>query len=350
MLKYRQMVELLEQRINNGEYPEGKLPAVRLLAEDIGVSYLTARKAVNELKESGIITHNASNRKIVIGKAVTKQPLVGVITPFWHFSEWMRSIRNVTAELGGQVRFVAYASDTDPAITEALSASFDVIFVVLPVGRRNSRLLSRLRKLGNKVIVLFHDMTRYGLRSFIGSNPNSIHLIMQKLVDCGCRRIDAIGSGISSDTESSARLDAWRSFLDSRRISGEFHDPGILPFEHPEGKIRKLVLNLIDADNLPEAVFCLTPAGALGLYRACYERNLRIGKDISAFSFGEQETAKFMAPALATIANTGKLDEAMRELLSQYLPGAEPDDRLLFQLTDFEVFEGESLISNPQEI
>ena len=43
MLKYRQMVELLEQRINNGEYPEGKLPAVRLLAEDIGFSYLTAR-------------------------------------------------------------------------------------------------------------------------------------------------------------------------------------------------------------------------------------------------------------------------------------------------------------------
>lgn len=232
MLKYRQMVELLEQRINNGEYPEGKLPAVRLLAEDIGVSYLTARKAVNELKENGIITHNASNRKIVIGKAVTKQPLVGVITPFWHFSEWMRSIRNVTAELGGQVRFVAYASDTDPAITEALSASFDVIFVVLPVGRRNSRLLSRLRKLGNKVVILFHDMTRYGLRSFIGSNPGSIHLIMQKLVDCGCRRIDALGSGNSSDTESSARLEAWRSFLDCHGLSGEFHDPGILPFEH----------------------------------------------------------------------------------------------------------------------
>ena len=350
MLKYRQMVELLEQRINNGEYPEGKLPAVRLLAEDIGVSYLTARKAVNELKENGIITHNASNRKIVIGKAVTKQPLVGVITPFWHFSEWMRSIRNVTAELGGQVRFVAYASDTDPAITEALSASFDVIFVVLPVGRRNSRLLSRLRKLGNKVVILFHDMTRYGLRSFIGSNPGSIHLIMQKLVDCGCRRIDALGSGNSSDTESSARLEAWRSFLDCHGLSGEFHDQGILPFEHPEPKIRKLVLDLIDAGRLPEAVFCLTPAGALGLYRACYERNIRIGKDISVFSFGEQETAKFMAPALATIANTGKLDNAMRELLSQYLPGAEPDDRLLFQLTDFEVFEGESLISNHKEI
>ncbi len=350
MLKYRQMVELLEQRINNGEYPEGKLPAVRQLAEDIGVSYLTARKAVNELKVNGIITHNASNRKIVIGKAVTKRPLVGVITPFWHFSEWMRSIRNVTSELGGQVRFIAYASDTDPAITEALSAGFDVIFVVLPVGRRNSRLLGRLRKLGRKVIILFHDMTRFGLRSFVGSDPGSIRLIMQKLADCGCRRIDAIGSGISSDTESSARVDAWRVFLNRHGLSGEFHDPGILPFEHPEGKIRKLVLNLIDTGNLPEAVFCLTPAGAQGLYRACYERNIRIGKDISVFSFGEQETAKFMAPALATIANTGKLDNVMRELLSQYLPGAGPDDRLLFQLTEFEVFEGESLIPNRKEM
>ena len=55
MLKYRQVVELLRQRICNGEYPDGTLPAIRQLAEDLGVSYLTARKAVKELKESGII-------------------------------------------------------------------------------------------------------------------------------------------------------------------------------------------------------------------------------------------------------------------------------------------------------
>ena len=106
----------------------------------------------------------------------------------------------------------------------------------------------------------------------------------------------------------------------------------------------QLALRLIDSGRLPEAVFCLTPALAIGFYRACYERHIEIGRDISIFSFGEQETARFMTPALATIANTDGLEPVMRELLSQYLPGAKPDNRLLFQLTDFELFEGESLI------
>lgn len=344
MLKYRQVVELLRQRICNGEYPDGTLPAIRQLAEDLGVSYLTARKAVKELKESGIIAHNASNRKIVIDQTVTKHPLVGVIAPLWRFSEWMRAIRNVTAELGGQSRFVTYASDTDPVITEMLSGNFDVILVELPTRQRPDRLLDRLRKLGSRAVVLFHDMSRYGLRSFVGSSPEYIRLFMERLRRCGCRRIDALGSANSGDLECAARLRAWRSFLTRHRLEGECHDPGILPFEHPELKVWQLALRLIDSGRLPEAVFCLTPALAIGFYRACYERHIEIGRDISIFSFGEQETARFMTPALATIANTDGLEPVMRELLSQYLPGAKPDNRLLFQLTDFELFEGESLI------
>ncbi len=267
MLKYRQVVELLRQRICNGEYPDGTLPAIRQLAEDLGVSYLTARKAVKELKESGIIAHNASNRKIVIDQTVTKHPLVGVITPLWRFSEWMRAIRNVTAELGGQSRFVTYASDTDPVITEMLSGNFDVILVELPTRRRPDRLLDRLRKLGSRAVVLFHDMSRYGLRSFVCSSPEYIRLFMERLRRCGCRRIDALGSANSGDLECAARLRAWRSFLTRHRLEGECHDPGILPFEHPELKVWQLALRLIDSGRLPEAVFCLTPALAIGFYR-----------------------------------------------------------------------------------
>lgn len=349
MLKYRQMVDLLERRISNGEYPGGTLPAVRLLAEDLGVSYLTARKAVKELKENGIISHNTSNRKIMIEETVTKHPLVGVITPFWRFSEWMRSIRNVTTELGGQVRFVAYASDTDPVITEMLSGNFDVIFVELPTTRKADRLLDRLRKLGDRVVVLFHDMTRYGLRSFVGSSPEHLREIMEKLLHHGCRRIDALGPENSADLECLDRIRVWRSFLNRHHLKGEFHDPEVLPFEHPEPKVRQLVLDLIDSGRMPDAIFCLTPTLAIGLYRACYERGIRIGHDLSVFSFGEQETAKFMTPALATIANTGKLDPVMRTLLSQYLPGRKTNDQLLFQLTEFEFFEGESLVGQVQK-
>ena len=343
MLKYRQMVELLEQRIQNGEYPDGRLPAVRQLATDVGVSYLTARKAVQELKEFGVISHNESNRRIVIRKTGTRRPLVGVITPFWHFSDWMRSIRDVTGELGGMVRFVSYSSNSDPVITEALSAEFDVLFVILPSDQENVRLIDRLRRFGKRVVVLFQDLSTEGLRSMIGVPPETVKILMNKLLERGCRRIDLVSTGNHKSADIARRIRVWREFLAEHKIPGSFLDPGIHPFEHPEPKIRKTLLNYFSTGVEPDAFYCLTPGGVLGIYRACYEKKLRIGQDVSVFSFGEIEHARVLTPALATVSANLGLDRAMREVIGQYLPGREPDDTMLFQLKEYEIFEGESL-------
>ena len=343
MLKYRQMVELLEQRIHNGEYPGGRLPAVRQLATDAGVSYLTARKAIQELKDSGMIAHNESNRKIVIRKTTTRRPLVGVIAPFWHFSDWMRSIRDVTWELGGMVRFVSYSSNSDPVITEALNAEFDLLFVVLPSDQENARLLDRLHRFGKRVIVLFQDLSDEGLRSMIGVSPEPIKILMARLLERGCRRIDLVGTGNHNSADIVGRIRVWREFLSEHKIPGSFLDPGIRPFEHPESKVRKTLLHYFSTGVEPDALYCLTPGGVLGIYRACYEKNLRIGKDVSVFSFGEIEHARILTPALATVSANLGLNRAMREVIGQYLPGREPDEQMLFQLKEYEIFEGESL-------
>ena len=50
MPKYLEIAELLRSRLARGEYPAGKLPPLRKLAADMGVSYLTARHAVKTLK------------------------------------------------------------------------------------------------------------------------------------------------------------------------------------------------------------------------------------------------------------------------------------------------------------
>lgn len=343
MLKYRQTVELLEQRIRNGEYPDGRLPAVRQLAADVGVSYLTARKAVQELKENGVISHNESNRRIVIRKTGTPRPLVGVITPFWHFSDWVRSIRDVTGEFGGMVRFVSYTSNSDPVITEALNAEFDVLFVILPSDQKNARLIERLKRFGKRVVVLFQDLSEAGLRSITGVHPETVKILMNKLLEHGCRRIDVVSTGNHTSTDIALRIRVWREFLDEHRIPGSFLDPDIVPFEHPESKIRRTLLHYFASGAEPDAFFCLTPGGALGVYRACYEQNLRIGRDVSVFSFGEVELARVLTPALATVSANLGLDRMMREVIGQYLPGREPDERMLFQLQEFEIFTGESL-------
>jgi GntR family transcriptional regulator len=51
---YLQVADDLERRINDGEI-EAKLPSERDLAEDYGVAYTTIRRAMEVLRERGLI-------------------------------------------------------------------------------------------------------------------------------------------------------------------------------------------------------------------------------------------------------------------------------------------------------
>ena len=170
MPKYLEIAELLRSRLARGEYPAGKLPPLRKLAADMGVSYLTARHAVKTLKEAGWNRTRAA------------RPLVAMVTPLWAFTEWHRAVRNSTEALGGQVRFIAYASDTDPNISEAINENeYDVIFLSLP-DREDSRLLELVSRENDRVVVMFRDMSMYGIRSLLGADPVYIERFLEHLV------------------------------------------------------------------------------------------------------------------------------------------------------------------------
>ena len=79
------------------------------------------------------------------------------------------------------------------------------------------------------------------------------------------------------------------------------------------------------------------------MYRACFEAGIRIGRDVSVFSFGGTQEARLMTPALATVRNP-EVEELIRELVLQYCPGGRRNERLLYQSEEIELFEGESLM------
>ena len=113
------------------------------------------------------------------------RPLVAMVTPLWAFTEWHRAVRNSTEALGGQVRFIAYASDTDPNISEAINENeYDVIFLSLP-DREDSRLLELVSRENDRVVVMFRDMSMYGIRSLLGADPVYIERFLELLVERG---------------------------------------------------------------------------------------------------------------------------------------------------------------------
>lgn len=331
MPKYLEIAELLRSRLARGEYPAGKLPPLRKLAADMGVSYLTARHAVKTLKEAGWNRTRAA------------RPLVAMVTPLWAFTEWHRAVRNSTEALGGQVRFIAYASDTDPNISEAINENeYDVIFLSLP-DREDSRLLELVSRENDRVVVMFRDMSMYGIRSLLGADPVYIERFLELLVERGHRRIDAFGRDTDIRAGAGDRYRIWRNWLERHGIEGRFHEMKHQPFVPDDARVADFCRRKFAAEEFGEAVFCFNPTLASGFYRACFEHGLVPGRDISVFAFGDQEKAMLMTPALATVMNVG-VEETIRDIIAEYCPGATRSEVLTFRLKHTEIHEGESII------
>lgn len=331
MAKYQEIAHLLRHQLERGEYPAGKLPPLRKLAVSMGVSYLTARQAVKTFKDAG--WHETK----------VARPLVALITPLWAFTEWHRAIRNETQNMGGQIRFIAYGSETDPVIADTINQTeYDLILVVLPE-REDPRLMELISKAKNRVVVMFRDLTQNGLRSLLGADPLCVERFLNLLKERGVRRIDAIGRDTDLIYSCSVLYQVWREWIERNDMEGRFFSIKHYAFESDEQQTAITCREILDRKELADAVFCFTPELASGLYRACYERKILPGRDISVFAFGDQERAKLMTPALATVRNVD-IPTTVRQLIKEYCPDAKRSDKMIFQLENTDIFLGESII------
>jgi len=332
MPKYQEIANVLRSRLARGEYPAGKLPPLRKLAADMGVSYLTARHAIKTLEASGGCRTRAS------------RPLAAMITPLWAYTEWHRAVKGEVEAKGGQVRFIAYGSDTDPNISEAISeGNFDLIFLFLP-DREDSRLIELVSKARDRVVVMFRDMSAYGIRCLEGADPLCIERFLELLVARGHRRIDAFGRDVDLITGAGNRYRVWRDWLDRHGVEGTFHEMPHRSFDPDDVSAAEFCRKKLAAGELADAVFCFNPTLAFGLYRACFEHGIMPGRDISVFAFGDPEKARLMTPALATVRNVG-VEKTIRDIIAEYCPGAVRSERLNFRLEDTDIYEGESIIN-----
>lgn len=348
MAKYQEICEILTTRIRHGEYPGNQLPNLRRLAEDMGVSYLTARQAVNLLKTQGILASDSSGRKTLVKSGQGCRPRVALLTPFWHISEWHLAIRRVVLELGGQLKVFACTTSTDTTIDDALNGNFDLIFIQLPE-TPPPRLLERMSKCRDKIVTMFQDYTDCGIRSLQGAKLSSVDQMMRKLFERGHRSIDYIQILSAAYSRNLAlRQEHWRNFLETHGLNGRAHTRSVPDYSEKQFYAVELCRELLARYPLPDAFFCATIPIAVGMYRACFEAGIRIGRDVSVFSFGGTQEARLMTPALATIQNPG-VEEMIRELVLQFCPGGHRSERLLYQSDEIELFDGESLMKKVEK-
>ena len=297
---YTDVMQIVERRIAAGDYMLKDIPGERRLAEEAGVSYMTARKAVQELIAKKVLARRPNGSLAVNpGSRKARPARVALLTPAYPSPHLVRCRAAITLAAERQnvlLRPVEYVHWHDPVVREAVKGS-DAVFVIPSTEPIPPSLLKAFGSGEHKVVFFDDDMTAHGIPSIRLFASEHIVQLLDHLWQRGYRRIDCLNAQGRND-EIDRRIGEWRSWLEGRGGSGALWDRPAKPFADPLVTGYDAMRHVLRGKTDPEAVVCTTQPAALGAMRACHDAGLAVGRDLAICTINNEPTGRYFCPSL----------------------------------------------------
>jgi hypothetical protein len=305
MAKYEQISDLLKKRIAHGDYALKSLPAERQLALEVGVSYMTARRALQHLFEEGFLVRGPNGRPEIRRAGATQEhPLqIAFLAPSFHshaINQWRLDLDRATAQLSGKVRQVPYVHWDDPIIMDALEG-FDGVFLLPSTEPMPPQIAERLSKSKCPLVVLDNDMSHAGIPSIRMFPPVVVQRLLDHLESLGHNSIACLNVQ-PHDAIIEPWIEQWKIWMAAHHFSGQLIDEPVESYGEPFSRAYGVMQRLIAAEWFDAgALLCLTPPAAIGAMRAMHEAGLRPGEDVAVCTINGGTLAAFHIPSLTAL-------------------------------------------------
>jgi LacI family transcriptional regulator len=307
--KYGLIAERLSHRIKNGDYHLHGVPAERELASQVGVSYMTVRKAVQVLLDRGLLTRLPNGRLAVRSRddvnAATKH--VALLAPAWETNDailWNIALSQLRSRLHFASRMVHYGHWDDPVIANTIQ-QFDATLLLPPEPPVDS-FAADLAKLGRPLVVLNRDWSDLGVRSVQMLPPRMIQKLLDHLATLGHRRVDCFNVQPCGLTmrEWIGQWEVWRA---AHGISGELINEPVQPYTETLVAAYNVIANRIRQGRFDsKALFCLTETAAIGAVRAMLDHGIRPGHDVAVCTIGSQR-CEYLPLTITTLEQPNRM-------------------------------------------
>ena len=343
MAKYKQISELLEKRISHGDYYNQELPTENRMATEIGVSRMTARKAITHLIERGILKRKDNGRIEICDSIKAAETKLAFLAPSWPSSElqiWRNNLEKEVARHGASLRPIDYVHDDDPAIIEAIE-NFDGVFMLPGAQTFPGKLVERMTNCP-KLVILGHDYSWAGIVSINPFPASHIRRLLDIYKTKGVKRVECVcGQPMNSSTE--LRIREWNLWRRLNQVDGDLITSDIKPSTYAVQNAYKLTADYLKkAKRKPQALFCCSITGAIGTSRACIDAGLKVGKDVLISAVNGEEMNRYLQPSITSLE--GKDVRNYLALTIEWMKQAETewDGSILLEPDSPQLFLGES--------
>jgi DNA-binding LacI/PurR family transcriptional regulator len=341
--KYTEVMSVIERRIREGDYLLNSIPGERKIAEETGVSYMTARRAVLALLDQKVLIRGPSGALDVHPGYTKRAKLAEVVLLYPAYpSSYLTQLRGLVSDFaerqGIGLRPVQFVHWDDSTVVEAVEQAKGTL--IIPFGPQiPSRLLDTFRE--NKVVILDGDFTDEEIPSIRLFSDGCIVRVLEHLYRLGHRHIDCINTQ-NRNPEIDRRISLWEQWLEKRGLDGQLWDDPAPVFTDPTIVAYRLMGRLIEKQKTSaSALVATTCPAAIGAMRACWERDVRVGKDLSICCVNIEPPAEFFCPSVTGL-NTPDLSDVLEQAFEWFFGRNSWRGPQLMEPKESSLFEGES--------
>lgn len=300
--KYISIKNQLKQDIESGVIHD-KLPGERMIAEKLGVSYMTVRKAIDELVEEGILVKQGTRGTFVNGRKTSSRSTgnigffldeeinEGISSPY--YSLVFKSLEDEVAKHGYNLLFFSDFDDLNPLKnTRKIDGAIICCFP-----RLEDRIQSIKRYL--PIVLLDNIPADKAIPTVTIDNFNGCSHSVEYLISLGHQRIGFVSGLLDSDI-CKDRLQGYKSGLCRAGIPVDsvLIYKGNYSYESGE-EAGKYFAAL---ENPPTAIMFANDSMAIGAMKVIQEHGLKIPANISIIGFDDVLVASKVFPPLTTNA------------------------------------------------
>ncbi len=341
--KYNEVMSVIKQRIREGDYFVDSIPGERRLAAETGVSYMTARRAVHELLEEKVLIRQGSG-SLEVHPDYTKRVnpvdlfLLYPAYPSTYLTQLRVLVADAAARRGVSLRPAQFVHWDEQSLVDVVAQAKGTF--VIPYGPViPPRLLGHFTE--NKVVILDGDFTSAGLPSIRLFSESCIARLLDHLWKLGHQRIDCINTQ-NHNPEIDRRIGIWERWLLQRNCRGDLHDDPAPLFTDPTIVAYRLMSRIVDEGQSKATAFIGTTCpAAIGAIRACYERDIQVGSDLSICAVNIEPPAEFFCPSITGL-NTPDLSDELGKCFEWFASSKPWRSPMLLEPRDSNLFEGES--------